>query len=123
MLNGQELRFRRALNNLSQKELAEKLQISRQFLHKLENDLAKSSKTLEARYDAAFGSKRITDLFRIHDLERGADCPYCGGFGSRIWRDETNPERDVYACADCDDVWRAGKVWALTDNKGHDDKR
>jgi DNA-binding XRE family transcriptional regulator len=111
MLKSYELRARRAVEKLNQAQFAKKLGISRERLIKIERDEINPDKKIEARYDELYKGQRLIHI----SFERGADCPFCTGFGHRIWRDEKNPERDVYECTDCDRVYRARESWCLTD--------
>jgi transcriptional regulator with XRE-family HTH domain len=108
----EELRARRAIEKLSQGEFAKKLGISRSYLAKLELESVPITDKLELRYNELYRDER---LIAPITFTRGADCPYCTGVGHRIWRDERNPERDVYECTKCDRVYRARESWQLTD--------
>jgi len=113
MLTSAEIRARRAVENLNQRDFAEKLRISREKLIKIEREDIEPDEVVEAHYDALYGKQRLINI----TFERGADCPKCGGAGSRIWRDERNPERDVYECADCDCVYRAREAWGISNKE------
>jgi transcriptional regulator with XRE-family HTH domain len=106
----EELKARRAVEKLSQQDFAKMLGISQNYLSEIETGHKKVSKALEAKYSRLYPSPLINITW-----SRGADCPFCTGDGRRIWRDEKNPERDVYECADCDRVYRARESWCLTD--------
>jgi transcriptional regulator with XRE-family HTH domain len=115
MLTTAEVRARRAVEKLSQAEFARKLGISRERLINIESDKINPDEKIEVRYNELYKGERIINI----TWTRGADCPKCGGFGRRIWRDESNPERDVYECVDCDRVYRAREAWAKPNNTNH----
>ena len=112
MLESYELRARRAIEKKSQAKFAKDLGISRERLIRIERDKERPDAKIEASYDKIYGGQRLINI----TFERGADCPRCGGAGNRIWRDESNPERDVYECASCDLVYRARDYWRLVND-------
>ncbi len=92
MLDSLELKARMKVENLSTAELADKLRISRQYLHRVVVGKVESvSERLEARYDNLYSRRLI-----VTRTYRGAECPFCSP------EIETEPKR-IYPGNDLDD--------------------
>jgi DNA-binding XRE family transcriptional regulator len=65
MINKDELRLRRAVMRLTQDELAQKLDITREHLNRIENGREPISKKIEKRYNKLFGKRLLTDILKM----------------------------------------------------------
>jgi transcriptional regulator with XRE-family HTH domain len=107
MLRAEELKARRAVEKLSQDELASMLGITRTYLSEIENGRKKVSKALEERYDRIY-PKRLIDI----TWSRGVECPRCHTTTPPKKLSEPKDKLDtVYYCPKCGYYFPLGEAW------------
>jgi DNA-binding XRE family transcriptional regulator len=122
-LKASELRARRAVERLTQKDFAKKIGISRQFLNQLENEEVNVTERIEQLYDAVYNGERLITIVKS---ERAVVCP------NYDCHTECTPQLvelkdvpqdsldNVYECPDCH--WRFSGRTAFAVIQSHRDQ-
>ena len=110
MLTDVEVRARRSIEKLTQSEFARRWKISRQYLSEIESGKHRIvTKKLEAKWDEAFGKKRIVPRA---DWEIAVICPYCLSLPREtIFEDKKDLLNNVYRCRECDKTFTGRHAW------------